>query len=42
MTDQEIRELPKAWIIGGDGALGDIGFQNVSKVICKIVRTSKC
>jgi pyruvate-ferredoxin/flavodoxin oxidoreductase len=33
MTDQEIRELPKIWVIGGDGALGDIGFQNVSKVI---------
>jgi len=25
--------LPKVWVIGGDGALGDIGFQNVSKVI---------
>ena len=33
MTVQEIRELPKVWVIGGDGALGDIGFQNVSKVI---------
>jgi pyruvate-ferredoxin/flavodoxin oxidoreductase len=33
MTDQEVRELPKIWVIGGDGALGDIGFQNVSKVI---------
>lgn len=33
MTDQEIRELPKVWIIGGDGALGDIGFQNLSKVV---------
>ena len=33
MTDQEIREIPKVWVIGGDGALGDIGFQNVSKVI---------
>ncbi|MBM3876019.1 MAG: oxidoreductase [Verrucomicrobia bacterium] len=33
MTDQEIRELPKMWVIGGDGALGDIGFQNVSKVM---------
>jgi pyruvate-ferredoxin/flavodoxin oxidoreductase len=32
MTDQEIRELPKVWAIGGDGAMGDIGFQNVSKV----------
>ena len=32
MTDQEIRELPKVWVVGGDGALGDIGFQNVSKV----------
>jgi pyruvate-ferredoxin/flavodoxin oxidoreductase len=33
MTDQEVRELPKVWTIGGDGAMGDIGFQNVSKVI---------
>lgn len=33
MTDQEIKELPKVWIVGGDGALGDIGFQNISKVI---------
>ncbi len=33
MSDQEIRELPKVWIVGGDGALGDIGFQNLSKVI---------
>jgi pyruvate-ferredoxin/flavodoxin oxidoreductase len=33
MTDQEIRELPKVWVIGGDGALGDIGFQNVSKAV---------
>lgn len=33
MTDEEIRELPKVWIVGGDGALGDIGFQNLSKVI---------
>ncbi len=33
MTDQEVRELPKVWVVGGDGALGDIGFQNVSKVM---------
>ena len=33
MTDQEISELPKVWAVGGDGAMGDIGFQNVSKVI---------
>ncbi len=33
MTDQEIHELPRVWCIGGDGALGDIGFQNLSKVI---------
>jgi pyruvate-ferredoxin/flavodoxin oxidoreductase len=33
MTDREIRELPKVWVVGGDGALGDIGFQNVSKVV---------
>ena len=33
MTDLEIKELPKVWCIGGDGGMGDIGFQNVSKVI---------
>jgi pyruvate-ferredoxin/flavodoxin oxidoreductase len=33
MTPQEIAELPKAWAIGGDGGMGDIGFQNVSKVV---------
>ena len=33
MTDQEVAELPKAWAVGGDGGFGDIGFQNVSKVV---------
>ncbi|MDR3792370.1 MAG: 2-oxoacid:acceptor oxidoreductase family protein [Terracidiphilus sp.] len=33
MTDQEIRELPKVWAVGGDGGIGDIGYQNTSKVI---------
>jgi pyruvate-ferredoxin/flavodoxin oxidoreductase len=33
MTDQEIRELPKVWALGGDGGMGDIGYQNVSKVV---------
>jgi len=33
MTDLEVQELPKAWAIGGDGGMGDIGFQNVSKVV---------
>ncbi|MDG2167978.1 MAG: 2-oxoacid:acceptor oxidoreductase family protein [Opitutales bacterium] len=33
MTDQEIKEMPKVWCVGGDGAMGDIGYQNVSKVI---------
>jgi pyruvate-ferredoxin/flavodoxin oxidoreductase len=33
MTDQEILELPKAWVVGGDGGMGDIGYQNVSKVM---------
>jgi len=33
MTEQEIHELPKAWCVGGDGGMGDIGFQNVSKVV---------
>jgi pyruvate-ferredoxin/flavodoxin oxidoreductase len=33
MTDAEIIELPKVWVVGGDGGMGDIGYQNVSKVI---------
>ena len=33
MTDQEILELPKVWAVGGDGGMGDIGYQNTSKVI---------
>ncbi|MRR13633.1 oxidoreductase, partial [bacterium] len=33
MTDVEVAELPKAWAIGGDGGMGDIGFQNVSKAV---------
>jgi len=33
MTDQEIRELPKVWAVGGDGGMGDIGYQNLSKTI---------
>lgn len=33
MTDHEILELPKVWVVGGDGGMGDIGFQNVSKVV---------
>ncbi len=33
MTPREVRELPKAWAIGGDGGMGDIGYQNVSKVV---------
>jgi len=33
MTDQEVLELPKVWAVGGDGGMGDIGYQNTSKVI---------
>jgi pyruvate-ferredoxin/flavodoxin oxidoreductase len=33
MTDQEIVELPKVWVVGGDGGIGDIGYQNNSKVV---------
>jgi len=33
MTDQEILELPKVWAVGGDGGMGDIGYQNTSKVV---------
>ena len=32
-TDTEALELPKVWVIGGDGGMGDIGFQNVSKAV---------
>ena len=33
LPDQEIKELPVVWAIGGVGAFGDIGYQNVSKAI---------
>lgn len=33
MTDEEILELPKVWVVGGDGGMGDIGYQNMSKVM---------
>jgi len=33
MTEREIRELPKVWAVGGDGGMGDIGYQNTSKVV---------
>jgi pyruvate-ferredoxin/flavodoxin oxidoreductase len=33
MTDREIAELPKVWVVGGDGGIGDIGYQNASKVV---------
>ena len=33
MTDLEIKELPKVWAVGGDGGMGDIGFQWLSKVV---------
>jgi pyruvate-ferredoxin/flavodoxin oxidoreductase len=33
MTDQEVAELPKVWAVGGDGGIGDIGYQNTSKVV---------
>ncbi len=33
MTDIEILELPKVWAIGGDGGMGDIGYQNISKSV---------
>ena len=33
MTHAEINEMPKVWIVGGDGGMGDIGYQNVSKMI---------
>jgi len=33
MSEREVQELPKVWAIGGDGGMGDIGYQNVSKVV---------
>jgi pyruvate-ferredoxin/flavodoxin oxidoreductase len=33
MTDQEVLEMPKVWVVGGDGGMGDIGYQNMSKVM---------
>ena len=33
MTDREVLELPKVWAVGGDGGMGDIGYQNTSKVV---------
>ena len=33
MTAEEINEMPRVWIVGGDGGMGDIGYQNVSKMI---------
>ncbi|HMD98596.1 MAG TPA: 2-oxoacid:acceptor oxidoreductase family protein [Terriglobia bacterium] len=33
MTDREVLELPKVWAVGGDGGMGDIGYQNTSKVM---------
>jgi pyruvate-ferredoxin/flavodoxin oxidoreductase len=42
MTDLEIAEMPKVWCVGGDGAMGDIGYQNVSKVILQNRPNVKC
>jgi pyruvate-ferredoxin/flavodoxin oxidoreductase len=42
MTDQEVAELPKVWTVGGDGGMGDIGYQNVSKVIVQNRPNVKC
>src|SRR3974390_1858581 len=33
ITDEEVLELPKVWQVGGDGGMGDIGYQNTSKVV---------
>ena len=33
MTADEMNEMPKVWVVGGDGGMGDIGYQNVSKMI---------
>ena len=34
MTDQEIRELPKVWIVGGDGA---VGRHRIPKPVSKVI-----
>jgi pyruvate-ferredoxin/flavodoxin oxidoreductase len=33
LTADEVDELPRVWVVGGDGGLGDIGFQNLSKAM---------
>ena len=33
MTDEENLEMPKVWVVGGEGGMGEIGYQNMSKVI---------
>ncbi len=42
MSELEIAELPKVWCVGGDGGMGDIGYQNVSKVIVQNRPNIKC
>ena len=41
MTDLEIKELPKVWLIGGDGALGDIASKTSPKSSSRTSPTSK-
>lgn len=33
MTPREVLEMPRVWVVGGDGGLGDIGYQNLSKAV---------
>jgi len=33
LSEEEVLELPRVWAVGGDGGMGDIGYQNVSKAV---------
>ncbi len=37
MTDAEILEMPRVWIVGGDGGMGDIG--SCRRWFCRTGRT---
>ena len=39
MTDQEIRELPKVWVIGGDGGSATSASRTSRRSSCRTART---
>jgi pyruvate-ferredoxin/flavodoxin oxidoreductase len=41
MTDQEILELPKVWVVGGDGGMGISATRTCRKSFCRTARTSR-